>query len=432
MSITSTSGLQSRSSTAIPLAAAAGFLFSARFALTFALVRGFHANEQIGSVLSLALSFLLLVLVVLDRLCASEDSVAPLVLPKPSRWALLYLAFIGFSLAWSASASLPASIAYWGGTTADVVTAVLLFRSADARAVAAAMMKGFVVASCVIALLAWIMPAEYDLRLGDQDYLNANTIANLSAFGFFFAQYLARVTPAGWTLASGFLSLTVLRSLSKTTTAAFVIGAVLLFIADRSMRRRTKLLLAGVAILAVLSLWGLFEAYYDLYTTTGNQAETLTGRTAIWAYVSDAIPERLLFGHGFDSMWKVVPAFGAFQARHAENEVLQQLYAYGVTGLTLAVAVYGSLLRQIRRLGASPACLPVICLLAYILVRGLAEAEPFDLLLPLWAVVLCSYAIQVQPSRSTAPQRAPPIHGPAVPSAAPALRGWHLSFVIAL
>ena len=406
MSITPTSGLQSRSSTAIPLAAAAGFLFSLRFALTLVLVRGFGANQQMGAVLSLALSFLLLAVVVLDHLCTSHDSVAPLVLPQPSRWALLYLAFMGLSLAWSATASLPASIAYWCGTAADVATAVLLFRSADARAVAAAMMKGFVVASCVIALLAWMMPAEYDLRLGDQDYLNANTIANLSAFGFFFAQYLARVTPARWTLASGFLSLTVLRSLSKATTAAFIVGAVLLFIADRSMRRRTKLLLAGGAILAVLSLWGLFEAYYDLYTTTGNQAETLTGRTAIWAYVSDAIPERLLLGHGFDSMWKVIPAFGAFQARHAENEVLQQLYAYGVTGLALAAAVYGSLLRQIRRIGASPVCLPVTCLLAYILVRGLAEAEPFDLLLPLWAVVLVSYAIQVQPSRSTASQPA--------------------------
>lgn len=406
MSILPTSGLQSRSSTAIPLAAAAGFLFSARFALTFVLVRGFGANEQMGSVLSIALSFLLLAVVVLDRLCTSDDSVAPLVLPKPIRWALLYLAFVGLSLTWTTTASLPASTAYWCGTTSDIVTTILLCRSADARAVAAAIMKGFVVASCVIAVLAWIMPAEYDLRLGDQDYLNANTIANLSVFGFFFAQYLARITPARWTLASGFLSLTVLRSLSKATTAAFVIGAVLLFIADRSMRRRTKLLLAGVAILAVLSLWGLFEAYYDLYTTTGNQAETLTGRTAIWAYVSEAIPERPLFGHGFDSMWKVVPAFGAFQARHAENEVLQQLYAYGVTGLTLAAAVYGSLLRQIRRVCASPVSLPITCLIAYILVRGLAEAEPFDLLLPLWAVVLVSYAIPVQPSRSTASQRA--------------------------
>jgi O-antigen ligase len=177
--------------------------------------------------------------------------------------------------------------------------------------------------------------------------------------------------------------------------AAFAISSAVLVIADRSMRRRTKFLLACAASVAVLSLWGLFEAYYDLYTATGNQAETLTGRTAIWAYVADAIPERLLFGHGFDSMWKVVPAFGIFQARHAENEVLQQLYAFGLIGLALAIAIYASLFRETRRIAASRVRLPVTCLLAYVLVRGLAEAEPFDLLIPLWAVVLLSYLVEV-------------------------------------
>ena len=33
------------------------------------------------------------------------------------------------------------------------------------------------------------------------------------------------------------------------------------------------------------------------------------------------------------------------------------------------------------------------CFFLYILVRGLAEAEPFDLLLPLWGVVLLSALI---------------------------------------
>jgi exopolysaccharide production protein ExoQ len=124
----------------------------------------------------------------------------------------------------------------------------------------------------------------------------------------------------------------------------------------------------------------------------------LTGRTAIWTYAASAVPERLLFGHGYDSMWKVVPAFGTFQARHAENEVLQQLYAFGVIGLALATAVYGSVFRHIRRITSNPVRLPVTCLLVYVLVRGLAEAEPFDLLLPLWATVLLNYLVQVQPT----------------------------------
>lgn len=405
MSTILASGSQSRTSTAVPLAVVAGFLFSARSALTLALVRGFGANEQLGSILAIALSVLLLIAVCVDRICTTDGLGGPIQVPPPLRWVLLYVGFIGLSLTWSAAASVPASTGYWCGTAADVATTVLLFRSNRTHAIAA-MMKGFIVGSCLIAAAAWIMPAEYDLRLGDQDYLNANTIANLSAFGFFFAQYLTRATPTRWTVVSGLLALTISRSLSKTSTAAFIISAALLFIADRSMGRGKKLVLACVATLVVLSLWGLFEAYYDLYTTTGNQAETLTGRTAIWSYAADAIPERLVFGHGFDSMWKVVPAFGTFQARHAENEVLQELYAFGIIGLSLAIAIYVSLFREAYCIAASRVRLPVMCLLAYVLVRGLAEAEPFDLLFPLWAIVLFGYLARAEASLPALPPKA--------------------------
>src|SRR5206468_1174413 len=95
----------------------------------------------------------------------------------------------------------------------------------------------------------------------------------------------------------------------------------------------------------------LIANYYDVYTNAGNQVETLTGRTAIWAWTFDKIPESPWTGHGFDSMWKVMPPFGIdrFEARHAENEMLQQLYAYGIVGLTLYLGVYASLYRAFQR-----------------------------------------------------------------------------------
>lgn len=398
-------GSEPPSSTAIPLAVVAGFFFCARVGFTELLVRSFRANEQSGSAVSVALSLLLCAVVAVDSLTAVRQTQrTPL---KPPRWVLLYLAFMGLSLTWSAAASVRLSSVYWFATAADIVTTVLLLRRSSAEATAVAMMKGFIVGACVIAVAAWIMPAEYDLRLGDQDYLNANTIANVCAFGFFFAQYVARSTRTRWSAVSALLAMTILRTLSKATAAAFLVSAAILLIADRSMRRRTKVLIVFASIFAVLSLWGLFEAYYDLYTTTANQAETLTGRTAIWSYAFDAIPDRLLLGHGYDSMWKVVPAFGTFQARHAENEVLQQLYAYGVAGFALAAAVYGSLFRHVRQLARStPLRLPATCLLVYVLIRGLAEAEPFDLLLPLWTAVLLNHLIQVQSSHVTAPEGA--------------------------
>jgi hypothetical protein len=87
-------------------------------------------------------------------------------------------------------------------------------------------------------------------------------------------------------------------------------------------------------------------------------------------------------------MWKVVPTFGTFEARHAENELLEQFYSYGVAGVALLCGVYGSLYGKIRRLTQGPLRLIVVSMLIFVVVRGFAEADPFDLLLPLWAVVM--------------------------------------------
>jgi hypothetical protein len=95
-------------------------------------------------------------------------------------------------------------------------------------------------------------------------------------------------------------------------------------------------------------------------------------------------------------LWKVVPPFGSdqFEARHAENEILQQIYVYGAMGVVMLCGLYGSFYRKIRRLAKGPVRVALTSLLLFVLVRGLAEAEPFDLLLPLWAIVLFSVLIE--------------------------------------
>ena len=256
-------------------------------------------------------------------------------------------------------------------------------------------MKGFVVSTCCLAVIAWIMPGQADLRLGDEEFFNTNQIGNLCATAIFLAQYLSRRKAGRWGFPIFLLALTLLRSLSKTTIVAFLISESFLIIADRSISRKTKILLTVAVILVILIFWGLFEAYYDIYTNAGNQAETLTGRTAIWAYSLDAALEQPLIGHGFDSMWKVVPPFGPekFEARHAENELLTQFYAFGIVGVCLLIGIYGSLYRQIRRL-QGPVKIVMLSLLLFVVVRGLAEAEAFDLLLPLWSIVLISLLVE--------------------------------------
>lgn len=390
------------------LAFAVGCFFSSRVVTTLFSVRVLGTDPQTGAEIRLALNLLFLGFVCFALLGTEGRSLRSLLRLSTLRWVLVYLVFSGCSLLWSEAASPLASAAYWCGTAIDVAMVVLLLR-ASVPGVAGALMKGFVWGACLVAVIAWLMPTQYDLRLGDEEYLNANTIANLCAFAIFFSQYLTHTKQGKWWPTAAFLAITLLRSLSKTTIVAFVLSESLLVIQDRDMSRRAKVLLTLAVMLAILVSWGLLEAYYDFYTTYGNQAETLTGRTAIWAYVVEAVVQRPWIGHGFDSMWKIVPRFGSFEARHAENEVLEQLYSYGIAGIVMLTGVYGSLYRRIRTLPQGLLRVIFASILFFVVIRGLAEAEPFDLLLPLWAVALMCLVVD------SADRKTPVVSPPVTP-----------------
>jgi hypothetical protein len=378
------------------LAFALGFFFSFRIILVLFAVRVLGADPRTGAAINLGAGFGLLLLVCFQSLGFPRRTFVSMLRPPALRWVFAFLALSGCSLLWSESASLTTSFAYWCGMVADVAAVVLLLRSGSIPEVSAAILRGFVISTCCLALIAWIMPTDpTDLRLGDEEFFNTNQIGNACALAILLAQCLTRCKQGRWGWAVLFLAVTVLRSLSKATLVAFLVSETFLLIRDTSITRKTGLRAAAAALAVVLAFWGLFEAYYDIYTTTGNQAETLTGRTAIWAYVADGVIERPWIGHGFDSMWKVIPAFGPdrFEARHAENEWLQQLYTYGAAGVVLLAGIYGSLFLQMRGLARSPLRTILFSILIYVAVRGIAEAEPFDLLLPLWSIVLLSSLI---------------------------------------
>jgi exopolysaccharide production protein ExoQ len=372
-----------------------GFYFSFRLCTVLVSVRILGFAPSTGAAISIGLDLLLFGLVGFDSIGPYERPAGSILRLPAVRWVLLFLTFSGLSLLWSATASPANSLVYWCGLAIDVAMTVLLLRGDVGGENACAALRGFIWSSCLLAVVAWMMPTAADLRLGDEQFFNTNQIGNLCAFAIFFAQYLTRQKRGQWRAAKLLLVITLVRSLSKATLAAFVVSEACLLIMDRSMSRRTKILLASSSLLIVLAFWGTFEAYYDVYTTAGNQAETLTGRTAIWLYAANATfdhPYTPWIGHGIDAWWKVVPPFGNqfFEARHAENEILQQFYAYGCAGVLLLAGIYGSLYRHLRRLQSSPTKMLFLCVLIFVLVRGLAEAEPFDLLLPLWSVVLIS------------------------------------------
>ena len=378
------------------LAALTGFYFAFRLFIMLLSVRLLGTDPQTGVVLSLALNILLLLAVALQTLGTPDLAETPLLQLPSVRWVALFLAFSGCSLAWSVTASLPAAIAYWCAMAADVAIVVLLLRASPVVDVTDSLMKGYVWGACAVAVIAWLLPAQSDLRLGDEELLGPNQIGYLCAFAFFFAQYRARKKGGNSMVAAGVLAVTLLRTLSKTTIVAFVIAEAFLLIRDKFLARKTKGMIAAAAVLAVVLFWSLLSSYFDVYvsTGTGSSAETLTGRVGIWTVLLLEAIQRPWFGHGFHSVWKVIPSFGVFEARHAHNELLQQFYAYGIMGICLLVGLYGSLYRQIRRLNPGSLKIFLTAFLIFVLVRGLADTEPFDLSLPLWAIVMFSLLIQ--------------------------------------
>jgi len=373
------------------LATTVGAYFAARNCFTFLF---FQSNPQLGTIVSSALNMLLL-------LVAAFNSVGPAQAARFSPWRLAcfrwVIAFLGFSLCsllWTQAVSVPVAFAYWCGMAADVAIVLLLLRTGPLVKVATSITQGYVAGACFFACVMWLSPTMQDLRLGNDEFFSPNLIGFTCAFGIFLAEFLM-VRSKSWRYPAIFLAISLLRSLSKTTIIAFLLSQTLLLIFSKTIRRRSKLLIVASASLMLAAFSGLIADYYQVYTNSGNQAETLTGRIGIWAFILDRALERPWLGHGFDSVWKVIPPFGIdrFEAWHAHNELLQQFYAYGVIGIVLLIGVYGSFYRQVRR-GARPEYRTLLLsLIVFIVIRGLGDTERFDLSFPLWSIALFSMTL---------------------------------------
>ena len=255
-------------------------------------------------------------------------------------------------------------------------------------------MKGFVSGSCLVAIVAWSLPATQDLRLGEEDFLHPNALGFLFSIATLLAAHLARrSTPSVWPAL--FLGATLLRTLSKSAIIAFVAAFGFALIKDSTLSRKAKIWIGVAAGVILTSLWGLLEAYLTTYTeTTG--VETLTGRTLIWAVSLEYAIKKPFLGNGFYSYRFVVPPIGKFEAQQAHDELLQQFFSFGAVGVIFTIALYWIFFRQIRR--AAPGHLKTLAatLLIFALIRGLTDAQNFDLTFPLWLMAMLSILFAAQ------------------------------------
>jgi O-antigen ligase len=384
--ISRTIGYQAAPALLPPIASGVGFYFAARLSITYLF---FQSDPQMGTIVSLSLNMLALMGVAFCSFGpAAEQQSSPWRLGC-FRWVAAFLGMGLFSLFWSETVSLVNAFAYWCSIAADVAMVLLLLRAAAVELAATQLMRGYVLGACLIACVMWGSPTMRDLRPGNDEFFSPNAIGFTCAFGIFFAQFLLLRSQV-WRWPAIFLSISLLRSLSKTTIAAFTVSELFLLLTSKSIQRRTKVRIVSAACAVLAAFSGLFAAYYEVYTNAGNQAETLTGRVGIWAFILDRSLERPWLGHGFNSVWKVIPPFGPdqFEAWHAHNELLQQFYAYGVAGVVLLCGLYFSFFRQARRLKEPQYRSLFVSLILFIVVRGFADTERFDLSFPFWSITL--------------------------------------------
>ena len=377
------------------LPALIGFVFAFRVCLT---VLWFQDEPESASILSVALSLILLTAAALSTI-GSKPSIPRSCFRTPTlRCIAAFLSLALLSLLWT-PAPLAAAAGYWCAWIADIAAIWFIFRDGPPENSAASLMKGFVCGACLVAIIAWSLPATQDLRLGDEDFLHPNALGFLFGIATLLAAHLARKNTL-WVGPALFLGATLIRTLSKSAIIAFIAAFGFALIRDSTLSRKVKTWIGIAAGLIVASLWGLLEAYLVTYSQ-GVGPETLTGRTLIWAVSLEYAVKKPILGNGFYSYRFIVPPFGTFEAQQAHDELLQQFFSFGAVGVLLAIALYWLFFRQIRRAPSSHLKTLAATLLLFALIRGLTDTQNFDLSFPLWLMAMLSILLAAQtPSQS--------------------------------
>ena len=275
-----------------------GFYFSFRTVIVLIVVRLFLQDPQWGGDRqSLRLTFSFLIVVGFQSIGPARMRIQVMASLQPIRWVLFFLCFSGISLLWTGAVSLAAAAAFWAAMASDLAMVALLLRCGSIEGTSTSLMNGYVWGACAVALSAWLLPPQSDLRLGDEALLGPNQIGYTCAFALLFAQYVTRAKGRFWIVPSIFLGITVLRTLSKTSIVALVAAETFVLFRDRSFSWKGKALMIGAAGCVVAAFSGLITAYFAIYTNAGSQAETLTGRFGIWAYFLDKAMEQPWIGH---------------------------------------------------------------------------------------------------------------------------------------
>lgn len=376
----------------------AGFFFIFRICLTFIFFQG---NPVAGTGVTIVAALVMIYGALLGFEGHRRGRLKGFSRIAAIRWIFVFLALTVISVLWTGAESAAIAFAYWVGMVADVVLVLLLLCAGDPIQVTESLLKGAVWAAAAVSLIVWFAPLTDDMRLGNDAFLHPNTLGLTLGLTVLFAQYL---TPRGnrWKWLGILLAVTLFRSLSKTAIIAFVIAECWYLLNNNMFSRKVKLQIAAGALFVMLCFSSLAASYLDTYNNTGsgNQAETLTGRTVLWATALAMGMEKPWLGHGIYSFRALIPAFGRFEPVHAHNEPIQLFFEFGIVGVVIAAGVYWKFFQQARRAPASGLRSAALALLIFALVRGLTDTLQFGLSFPLWLFVALAACLARLPERN--------------------------------
>jgi exopolysaccharide production protein ExoQ len=181
----------------------------------------------------------------------------------------------------------------------------------------------------------------------------------------------------------------VVRTLSKTSILAFMVAGLISVLLGSHLQLKAKLRLLLVPVTVLALTYGFTSQYLSTYLDENpSDATTLTGRTLLWIESSEMILARPTVGYGILSFRNYAPQNWEIRTVHGHNEWVTQAFQLGLIGVVLTVIIYWSFYRHFRQVTDLYKKKLGISVLIFILIEGVASAEPVGLLFPLPLLVL--------------------------------------------
>lgn len=343
----------------------------------------FSSNPKIGTILSSGIRFSITFIVIISHLLITKRKDISFKSSMRAKLIFALLLYSGISLLWT-KGEIVSAAGYWIIMTAEVVTTFLLLKLGDFEKVCVKSIKGFVIGTFIMAIISLTSGIDSDGRLGSDELLHPNVLANQFSIAAFCCLFLFMFQDIKkrkkWIIFFGFFVYMITQVMSKTSILSFSISIILLIFFSR-IQFKIKFLIASLFSIGALFVYQPLFMYLNAYTSAagGKRLETLTGRTMIWNGTWERIKQNPIFGYGFHSFGDYGPQIADLPLESAHNEFLNIWFAFGIIGLIIVFLLYTSFFfKTLKGVWSTNKITPNtlgFLLMCYFFIRSLTEAH---------------------------------------------------------